>query len=69
MSSHRSVRGRFDRVPVDTDLKAAHARIGQGSRVIDTPCGLIEVQEAGVGVPLLAVHGNGGGFDIRRSHC
>ncbi|MGB5239261.1 MAG: hypothetical protein WBN80_01290 [Prochlorococcaceae cyanobacterium] len=56
-------------MPVDTDLKAAHARIGQGSRVIDTPCGLIEVQEAGDGVPLLAVHGNGGGFDIRRSHC
>ena len=38
-------------------------RIAQGSRVIDTSCGPIEVQEAGAGVPLLAVHGSGGGFD------
>ena len=38
-------------------------RIAQGSRVIDTSCGPIEVQEAGAGVPLLAVHSSGGGFD------
>lgn len=47
MSSHRSIRGRSDRLPVDTDLKAAQARIGQGSKVIDTSCGLIEVQKGG----------------------
>jgi 2-hydroxy-6-oxonona-2,4-dienedioate hydrolase len=45
------------------DIDAAQDRIGQGSRVIDTSCGPIEVQAAGAGVPLLAVHGSGGGFD------
>jgi hypothetical protein len=38
-------------------------RIAQGSKVIDTSCGPIEVQEGGAGVPLLAVHSSGGGFD------
>lgn len=28
-----------------------------------TPCGPIEYQEAGTGVPLLAVHGTGSGYD------
>jgi 2-hydroxy-6-oxonona-2,4-dienedioate hydrolase len=46
-----------------TDLAAAQARVAQGSTVIETPCGLIEYQEAGSGVPLLAVHGSGGGYD------
>ena len=50
--------GRFD-----ADLDAARIRAAAGSRVIDTPCGAIEYQEAGAGVPLLAVHGSGGGFD------
>lgn len=45
------------------DIDAAKDRIAQGSRVINTPCCPIEVQEAGAGVPLLAVHGSGGGFD------
>lgn len=31
--------------------------------MISTPCGVIEYQEAGSGVPLLAVHGSGGGYD------
>jgi 2-hydroxy-6-oxonona-2,4-dienedioate hydrolase len=31
--------------------------------LIDTRCGPIEYQEAGAGVPLLAVHGSGGGYD------
>ena len=46
-----------------TDLAAARARVALGSTVIETPCGLIEYQEAGSGPPLLAVHGSGGGFD------
>jgi pimeloyl-ACP methyl ester carboxylesterase len=50
--------GRFD-----ADLDAARSRVAAGSIVLDTPCGAIEYQEAGAGVPLLAVHGSGGGFD------
>ena len=49
---------RFDR-----DITAARARAAQGGVLIDTRCGSIEYQEAGAGVPLLAVHGSGGGHD------
>ena len=41
----------------------ARARAGRGSVVVQIRCGLIEYQEAGTGVPLLAVHGSGGGHD------
>ena len=47
----------------DVDLKRANARVAHGSRLVATPCGPIEYQEAGTGVPLLAVHGSGGGYD------
>ncbi len=49
---------RFDR-----DITRARARAAQGGALVETRCGLIEYQEAGVGVPLLAVHGSGGGHD------
>ena len=49
---------RFDR-----DIKLASARVAHGSALIATRCGPIEYQEAGTGVPLLAVHGSGGGYD------
>ena len=49
---------RFDR-----DLRRARADAAQGSVLLQTPCGPIEYQEAGAGVPLLAVHGSGGGHD------
>jgi 2-hydroxy-6-oxonona-2,4-dienedioate hydrolase len=49
---------RFDR-----ELDTARARAAQGAVLIHTKCGLIEYQEAGAGVPLLAVHGSGGGHD------
>jgi pimeloyl-ACP methyl ester carboxylesterase len=49
---------RFDR-----DIKLASGRVAQGSALIATRCGPIEVQEAGTGVPLLTVHGSGGGYD------
>lgn len=47
----------------DVAMQRAHANALQGSVVISTPCGPIEYQKAGSGVPLLAVHGSGGGFD------
>lgn len=45
------------------DLSAAKARISSGSKLISTPYGLIEYAEAGAGVPVLVIHGAGGGFD------
>lgn len=45
------------------DITAARLRVSIGSTVIHAPCGNIEYQEAGASVPLLAVHGSGGGFD------
>lgn len=45
------------------DLSAAKARISSGSKLISTPCGPIEYAEAGAGVPVLVIHGAGGGFD------
>jgi len=47
----------------DDDIQRARARSAQGSAVLDTRCGPIEVQQAGAGVPLLVVHGSGGGHD------
>ena len=49
---------RFDR-----DMRRARAHAAQGSVLLQTHCGPIEYQEAGAGVPLLAVHGSGGGHD------
>jgi 2-hydroxy-6-oxonona-2,4-dienedioate hydrolase len=46
-----------------SDIAIAHARTAQGSTLVETACGLIEYQEAGTGVPLMAVHGSGGGHD------
>lgn len=46
-----------------TDIMAAQARVATGSLVMQTPCGAIEYADAGTGVPLLAVHGSGGGYD------
>ncbi len=45
------------------ELIAAQARVAQSSTLVETPCGPIEYQQAGSGVPLLAVHGSGGGYD------
>jgi len=45
------------------DLVRARARAATGSRVITTPCGLIEYAEVGSGPVILAIHGAGGGFD------
>ena len=45
----------------DLALAAEHA--AQGSVVVATRCGPIEYQEAGQGLPLLMIHGSGGGHD------
>ncbi len=52
------LRHRFER-----DLTVASARAAQGSVVMSTRCGPIEVQQAGDGTPLLMIHGSGGGHD------
>jgi 2-hydroxy-6-oxonona-2,4-dienedioate hydrolase len=52
------IRWRFD-----SDIERAIARVSHGSALVATPCGPIEYQETGRGVPLLAVHGSGGGYD------
>ena len=41
----------------------AREHVAQGSVLVKTRCGQIEYQEAGTGVPLLVVHGSGGGHD------
>jgi 2-hydroxy-6-oxonona-2,4-dienedioate hydrolase len=45
------------------DVALATARAAQGGVLLPTRCGPIEYQEAGAGVPLLVVHGSGGGHD------
>ncbi|MBN1239199.1 MAG: alpha/beta hydrolase [Gammaproteobacteria bacterium] len=45
------------------DIQSARERISTGSRIADTRCGPIEFAVAGDGLPLLVVHGAGGGFD------
>ena len=45
------------------DLAAAAARAAEGSTLVATACGPIEVQQAGSGVPVLMIHGSGGGHD------
>jgi pimeloyl-ACP methyl ester carboxylesterase len=46
-----------------SDMDRARARVSHVSMRVATRCGPIEYQEAGTGVPLLAVHGSGGGYD------
>lgn len=53
-----AVRTRFH-----SDMALAMARAAQGSVLLPTHCGPIEVQQAGDGLPLLMVHGSGGGHD------
>ena len=52
------IRSRFER-----DLAIAVMQAAQGSAVLATRCGPIEVQQAGTGIPLLMIHGSGGGHD------
>lgn len=45
------------------DMQAAYARIDGRSQLLHTPQGDIEWREGGQGLPVLVVHGSGGGFD------
>ena len=58
VSASLLVTGRFE-----ADMRRARAHAARGSVLLATHCGPIEYQEAGTGVPLLAVHGSGGGHD------
>lgn len=45
------------------DLAVAAGQAEQSSELLATRCGPIEVQHAGEGLPLLVIHGSGGGHD------
>ena len=45
------------------DMRAARARLGERSQLMETARGPVEVAESGSGPPVLVVHGTGGGFD------
>lgn len=53
-----TVSSRFHR-----ELQRATERAAQGSVIVPTRCGPIEMQQAGNGIPLLMIHGSGGGHD------
>ncbi|MGE0408402.1 MAG: alpha/beta fold hydrolase [Amphiplicatus sp.] len=45
------------------EIDEARAAIARGSRIANTVAGTIEYAEKGEGLPLLSIHGAGGGFD------
>jgi pimeloyl-ACP methyl ester carboxylesterase len=45
------------------ELSAAKVRVSRGSNLIKTPRGLIQYTVVGDGVPVLVIHGAGGGYD------
>ena len=47
----------------DNEMERARVRSARGNVLLPTRCGPIEYQESGTGVPLLSVHGSGGGHD------
>lgn len=46
-----------------TDLHRSREAALRGSKVVETAAGPIEYAVAGAGIPLLSIHGAGGGFD------
>jgi 2-hydroxy-6-oxonona-2,4-dienedioate hydrolase len=46
-----------------SDVRSARERIARGSTVIQTPQGLLEYAERGEGLPVIVLHGAGGGYD------
>lgn len=45
------------------DMRRAYARIAEGSSLVETPAGTVEYARGGDGLPVLVLHGAGGGFD------
>lgn len=45
------------------DTRRAYARISGNSRILPSPLGDIEFKQGGTGVPVLVIHGSGGGYD------
>ncbi len=45
------------------ELRAAHDRLSADAIILETPCGSIQYAERGEGMPILVIHGAGGGFD------
>lgn len=45
------------------EISAARAEAGRGGRIVHTTAGIIEYAEKGAGIPLLSIHGAGGGYD------
>jgi len=45
------------------DIREARARVSSGSKIVETPCGMIEYADEGTGPVIFAIHGAGGGFD------
>jgi pimeloyl-ACP methyl ester carboxylesterase len=45
------------------DTRRAYARITGSSKVLSSPLGDIEFKREGKGVPVLVIHGSGGGYD------
>jgi len=45
------------------ELRLARARVSQGARIATTIAGPIEYADKGSGIPLLSIHGAGGGYD------
>ena len=46
-----------------SEINRACAAVANGGRIADTTAGSIEYAELGAGVPLLSIHGAGGGYD------
>jgi pimeloyl-ACP methyl ester carboxylesterase len=45
------------------DTRRAYARISSSSRILPSPLGDIQFKREGAGVPVLVIHGSGGGYD------
>ncbi|MBI1892475.1 MAG: alpha/beta hydrolase [Burkholderiales bacterium] len=53
----------FAYVSYHREIREARERIANGSQLVLTRCGPMEVAFAGSGLPVLVVHGAGGGYD------
>jgi 2-hydroxy-6-oxonona-2,4-dienedioate hydrolase len=47
----------------NAELSRARDEVGRGGRIANTTAGPIEYAETGAGIPLLFIHGAGGGYD------